>query len=69
MPTLFEIASYARLFRRLRGRRPTVRETLRFFDAAPRDDANRPINPAPRRKRSRQPIAVTRRFPQSLAEF
>jgi hypothetical protein len=36
MPSLHQIATYARLFRLLRGRKPSVSETLRYFGAAPR---------------------------------
>jgi hypothetical protein len=32
MPTLFQITAYAKLFRMLRGRRPTPREVCRYFD-------------------------------------
>ena len=34
MPTLYQIACYARMFRLLRGRRPTARETMRYFSGA-----------------------------------
>jgi hypothetical protein len=32
MPTLFQIASYSRLFQLLRGRKPTFHEVRRYFD-------------------------------------
>ncbi|MFL5328734.1 MAG: hypothetical protein ACJ8C4_07445 [Gemmataceae bacterium] len=35
MPTLFQITAYAKLFRLLRGRRPTPREVCRYFDGMP----------------------------------
>jgi hypothetical protein len=32
VPTLFQIASYSRLFQLLRGRKPTFHEVRRYFD-------------------------------------